>query len=75
MMLLNTSENNQEFKMEESINTGTEVAYEDIKIGETFIRDGKRWEKTKDGDVEIGEAAVAIPDHGKILLENTLLNG
>tara|TARA_A100001011_G_C14139945_1_gene769266 strand:+ start:24 stop:209 length:186 start_codon:yes stop_codon:yes gene_type:complete len=61
--------------MEESINTGTEVAYEDIKIGETFIRDGKRWEKTKDGDVEIGEANVIIPDHGKILLENTLLNG
>ena len=61
--------------MEESINTGTEVAYEYIKIGETFIRDCKRWEKTKDGDVEIGEANVLIPDHGKILLENTLLNG
>ena len=61
--------------MEESRNTGTEVAYEQIKIGETFIRDGKRCEKTKDGDVEIGVAETTIADSGKILLENTLLNG
>ena len=54
---------------------GTEVSYDEIKIGETFIRDCKRWTKTKDGDVEIGPVNVMIPDSGKILLENKLLNG
>tara|TARA_E500000178_G_C17038997_1_gene765465 strand:+ start:19297 stop:19479 length:183 start_codon:yes stop_codon:yes gene_type:complete len=54
---------------------GTEVSYDEIKIGETFIRDNIRWEKTKDGDVEIEPVCVEIPDSGKILLENKLLNG
>ena len=61
--------------MSDDIARGTEVSYDEIKIGETFIRDGKRWEKTKDGDVEIGVAETTIADSGKILLENTLLNG
>ena len=61
--------------MSDNIAKGTEVSYDEIKIGETFIRDGKRWEKTKDGDVELGNVNVVIPDSGKILLENKLLNG
>tara|TARA_B100001778_G_C18246720_1_gene475879 strand:- start:439 stop:624 length:186 start_codon:yes stop_codon:yes gene_type:complete len=61
--------------MSDDIARGTEVSYDEIKIGETFIRDGKRWEKTKDGDVELGNVNVVIPDSGKILLENKLLNG
>ena len=61
--------------MSDNIAKGTEVSYDEIKIGETFIRDNKRWEKTKDGDVELGNVNVVIPDSGKILLENKLLNG
>ena len=61
--------------MSDNIAKGTEVSYDEIKIGETFIRDNKRWEKTKDGDVELGDVSVVIPDSGKILLENKLLNG
>ena len=61
--------------MSDDIARGTEVSYDEIKIGETFIRDGQRWEKTKDGDVELGNVNVVIPDSGKILLENKLLNG
>ena len=47
----------------------------DIKVGETFSKDGEKYEKTRDGVVRESDRSRSTAPKGEVILERQILRG
>ena len=47
----------------------------EIKVGETFSKDGKKFEKTRDGNKDLATGEVSSAKKENVILETQILKG